>query len=71
MRAASDTAIIAPIRGLAFTYRELQSTVSAKAFLLPLIETMAASDIRLVLMFTVRTIESYCSYTQRFDAILG
>ena len=41
--------------------RELQSTVMARALLVPLILTTPASDGRLVVMLRVPTMESYCS----------
>ena len=71
LRAASATAMAHPLRGSASTYRPLQSTLKAKPLVEPLTWTTAASPGRLVERFTVPTMLSYCSYTQRLDARLG
>src|SRR5690606_1585148 len=71
LRAASATAIAQPTCGSALTYRALQSTVKAMAFLVPLIATTAASLGRLAVIVAVPTIESYCWVTQRLEAIFG
>ena len=50
LREASDTAIIVPTSGSAFTYRELQSTVIAKPLFVPLMLT-SRIDGTLVVLF--------------------
>ena len=59
--AASATAIAQPSSGSALTILALQSTVIAKALLVPLTLTTPASLGALVPIFMVPTIESYCS----------
>ncbi len=69
--AASATAIMAPTSGSAFTYLELQSTVRTSALFVPLRFTTPAEDGKLVAIFFVPTMVSYCSYTHRLEAIFG
>src|SRR5688572_14474637 len=69
-RAASATASLAPSFALTATYRPLPSRHIATARRVSLIRLTAASAPGSTAVF-VRTIVSYCSYTQRFEAIFG
>src|SRR5215468_8277027 len=74
LRAASATACIAPTFGSNWHQRPLPSVESARAFILPLfsdslMRTTAASLAPGPASVLVRTLVSYCSVIQRFDAI--
>src|SRR4051812_24217896 len=69
-RAASATASFAPSRGSMATNLPLPSRHIAIALLVSFTRITAASAPGRIAVF-VRTIVSYCSYTQRFEAMLG
>src|SRR2546427_6808503 len=76
LRAASATACMAPTRGLSWHQRPLPSVESASArFTTPvfgsLMRTTAASLAPGPARVLVRTLVSYCSVIQRFEAIAG
>src|ERR1700682_1335658 len=71
LRAASATACIAPTRGFSWHQRPLPSVERAKARLVPLMRTTAASDAPGVASVFVRTMVSYCSVIQRLEAMVG
>src|SRR3954467_4275123 len=71
LRAVSETAIMPPVNGSAYTYRLLQSVVRANPLLVGLAITTAASAGVLVVEVPAPTILSYCTYTQRLLAMLG
>src|SRR5688572_11832116 len=69
-RAASATASLAPSFASTATYRPLPSRHIAIARRVSLTRITAASAPGMTAVF-VRTIVSYCSYTQRFEQMLG
>src|SRR5229473_5058706 len=76
LRAASATACIAPTRGFNWHQRPLPSVESARArFTAPvlgsLMRTTAASLAPGPARVLVRTLVSYCSVIQRFEAMVG
>src|SRR5213078_1302693 len=81
LRAASATACIAPTRGLSWHQRPLPSVASAKPLIVffpsgpffsdSLMRTIAASLAPGPARVLVRTLVSYCSVIQRFEAIAG
>src|SRR5882724_880504 len=76
LRAASATACMAPTRGFSQHQRPLPSVESARARLTILVcgslmRTTAASLAPGPARVLVRTLVSYCSVIQRFDAIAG
>src|SRR5262249_975537 len=76
LRAASATACMAPTVGLSWHQRPLASVGSASPLITPffsdsLIRTTAASLAPGPASVLVRTLVSYCSVIQRFDAIEG
>src|SRR6267143_5246572 len=76
LRAASETACMAPTRGLSWHQRPLPSVESASArFTAPvlgsLMRTTAASLAPGLAKVFVRTLVSYCSVIQRLEAIAG
>src|SRR5580765_3616158 len=75
-RAASATACIAPALGLSWHQRPLPSVARASARLTPFfsdsfMRTIAASLAPGPARVLVRTLVSYCSVTQRLEAIAG
>src|SRR5215470_14710313 len=81
LRAASATACIAPTLGLSWHQRPLPSVASARPLIVffpsgplfsdSLMRTTAASLVPGPASVFVRTLVSYCSVIQRFDAIAG
>src|SRR5438132_11354976 len=81
LRAASATACIAPTRGLSWHQRPLPSVASARPRIVffpsgpffsdSLMRTIAASLAPGPASVLVRTLVSYCSVIQRFEAIAG
>src|SRR5262249_6842791 len=76
LRAASATACIAPTLGLSWHQRPLPSVASARPLITPffsdsLMRTTAASLAPGPASVLVRTLVSYCSVIQRFEAIAG
>src|SRR6202142_1431448 len=71
LRAASTTACIAPRRGSREHQRPLPSVARAIARLVSFSRSTAASPDPGPMRVFVRTIESYCSVIQYFDAIVG
>src|SRR5713226_5078650 len=80
LRAASATACIAPTRGLSWHQRPLPSVESARPRIVfpagpffsdSLMRTTAASLAPGPAKVLVRTLVSYCSVIQRFDAMAG
>src|SRR6056297_258719 len=69
--AASATAICPPRRGFRYTYRPLQSVLTARPLFVPLILITPESDAPGAFTVFVRTMVSYCSCTHRLDAIFG
>src|SRR5882724_7882660 len=76
LRAASATAWMAPTLGLSWHQRPLPSVARARPLMTPffsdsLMRTMAASLAPGPARVLVRTLVSYCSVTQRLEAIAG